>query len=113
MTLFLSVTYASSSSMFDAMPKSINTTEMRIVCADERKFNIVAAIQHELYEDDVEFDDVDGIHVQTEDGWWLLRASNTEPLLSARAESQTEVGLKIILEQMKSYLEPFGIKLPL
>ncbi|RZI46967.1 phosphomannomutase/phosphoglucomutase [Candidatus Finniella inopinata] len=100
------------SEIFDALPKSINTPEMRIDCPDDRKFNIVAAIKKALKEAEVAFNDIDGVRVQTKDGWWLLRASNTQALLGVRAESQTEEGLKTLLGQLQSYMEPFGLKLP-
>ncbi|RZI46955.1 phosphomannomutase/phosphoglucomutase [Candidatus Finniella inopinata] len=98
--------------LFDELPKCINTPEIRIDCPDDKKFHVVASIQVQLHHDGVSFDDVDGVRVQTKEGWWLLRASNTQAILVARAESKTQEGLETLLEQLQSYMEPFGLKLP-
>jgi len=98
--------------MFDDLPKCINTPEIRIDCDDDKKFHVIASIQVQLSHDGVPFNNVDGVRVQAIQGWWLLRASNTQAILVARAESQTQEGLEILLQQLQSYLDPFGLKLP-
>ena len=98
--------------MFDDLPKCINTPEIRIDCDDDKKFHVIASIQVQLSHDGVPFNNVDGVRVQAKEGWWLLRASNTQAILVARAESQTQEGLEILLKQLQGYLGSFGLKLP-
>ncbi len=93
--------------LFDQIPKRINTPEIRIPCTDERKFEIVENIQKLLRETTFDLNDVDGVRVTNEDGWWLLRASNTQAILVARCESDTQEGLSRLQAQLESYLKPF------
>ena len=55
---------------------------------------------------------IDGIRVKTNDGWWLLRASNTQDALVARCESDNEIGLKRLKEELVMNLSAFGLSLP-
>jgi len=57
-----------------------------------------------LSDANLKFCDIDGIRVETENGWWLLRASNTQPVLVARCESVTEEGLHTLKKQLCEYL---------
>jgi phosphomannomutase len=52
---------------------------------------------------------VDGLRVDTEDGWWLLRASNTQAMLTARAESGSAKGLARLLAQLDGWLAQVGV----
>ncbi len=85
----------------DLLPQMINTPELRFPCAEERKFQVVAEVKARLAQQGAKVNDVDGVRVDTDQGWWLLRASNTQAVLVARCESATEVGLyklKVLLE---------------
>lgn len=95
--------------IFDQIPKRINTPEIRIECDDEKKFEIVEKIRNQLNEDNITFNDVDGVRVSNSDGWWLLRASNTQAILVARCESDTKDGLLRLQKQLGSYLKPFNL----
>jgi phosphomannomutase len=53
---------------------------------------------------------IDGVRVNTAHGWWLLRASNTQAVLVARCESQTEDGLAYLQNQLQEYLAKVGVK---
>jgi phosphomannomutase len=55
-------------------------------------------------------DDTDGVRVTTADGWWLLRASNTQDVLVARAESEDQAGLDRLMEQIDAQLEASGLE---
>lgn len=77
----------------DAMPMAINTPELRFDCADERKFEAIEQVSRYLADKGADVDPIDGVRVKTADGWWLLRASNTQAVLVARCESGTEEGL--------------------
>jgi phosphomannomutase len=56
--------------------------------------------------------DIDGVRVRTADGWWLLRASNTQAVLVARAESATEDGLARLKRELAFELGASGVALP-
>ncbi len=96
----------------DTLPKWQNTPELRIACAEERKFTVIQEVKARLTEQGVTFSDVDGMRVTTEDGWWLLRASNTQAVLVARAESRTEEGLKRLQTHLNEELAASGVMLP-
>ena len=55
--------------------------------------------------------DIDGLRVQSEDGWWLLRASNTQPCIVLRCESISQVGLKNQLLKVKEAVKEFDTKI--
>jgi phosphomannomutase len=54
--------------------------------------------------------DIDGVRVRTPDGWWLLRASNTQDVLVARAESAAQVGLDRLIAQIDDQLAKSGVE---
>ena len=56
--------------------------------------------------------DIDGVRVRTADGWWLLRASNTQAVLVARAESATSEGLARLKLELAAELATSGVQLP-
>jgi phosphomannomutase len=56
--------------------------------------------------------DIDGVRVRTSDGWWLLRASNTQAVLVARAESDTTDGLARLKQELGAELATSGVQLP-
>ncbi len=56
--------------------------------------------------------DIDGVRVNTPDGWWLLRASNTQPVLVARCESANDTGLERLMADLKAALAASGVSLP-
>ncbi len=75
--------------IIDELPKSYNTPEIKIFVSSELKLQIIEEIKEKLLKDKIEFNDIDGVRVNTEDGWWLLRSSNTESAIIARAESKS------------------------
>jgi len=90
------------------VPKFVSTPEIRIDCAEELKFDIVArAIEHFRARYDVI--DVDGVRVQFGDGWGLIRASNTQPVLVMRFEALTAHRLAEIREMMEAWLRAQGV----
>jgi phosphomannomutase len=99
-------------SMRDAMPETVATPELRLDCPDERKFEAIAEIQARLAEEGAEVNGIDGVRVNTEDGWWLLRASNTQAALVARAEARDEAALGRLVVQLGRHLEAVGVALP-
>lgn len=98
--------------LLDAMPTMFNTPEIRFACAEERKFEVVAEVQQRLTGEGADVLAIDGVRVTTEDGWWLLRASNTQAALSVRLESPTAAGLERLKAQLTAQLEASNIAPP-
>ena len=87
-----------------AMPAMINTPEMRFQVDESRKFAAIDEVAARLTDSPARVDATDGVRVTTDDGWWLLRASNTQDVLVARAESTSEAGLERLMAQIDEQL---------
>jgi len=98
--------------IFDAMPQLHNTPELRFDCPESRKWAVIEEVRDRLSASEAEVIAVDGVRVITEDGWWLLRASNTQEVLVARCESQSKEGLERLKALLKTQLEQSGIEPP-
>jgi len=96
--------------IMDAMPKTMATPEMRFQVDESRKFTIVDEVRDRLSADGAKVDDTDGVRVSTADGWWLLRASNTQDVLVARAEAKDEAGVERLVAQIDEQLAKSGVK---
>src|SRR6478672_10033263 len=96
--------------IMDAMPKSVATPEMRFQVDEPRKFAIVDALRDRLSADGATVDPTDGVRVSTGDGWWLLRASNTQDVLVARAEAADQSGLDRLVGQIDEQLAKSGLE---
>jgi phosphomannomutase len=95
-----------------ALPQVINTPELRFNCEESRKFQVVKEVKDRLAAEGAKVQDVDGVRVLTEDGWWLLRASNTQAVLVARCEATTEAGLERLKAQLVKQLVASGLEAP-
>lgn len=98
--------------MRKALPQVINTPELRFNCEEERKFEVIEEVKARLASAGAKVQAVDGVRVLTEDGWWLLRASNTQAVLVARAEAKTQEGLERLKAQLVHQLEASGLAAP-
>jgi len=96
----------------DSLPDVINTPEMRFDCEDTKKFAVVDMVRDLLEKQNADVSTVDGVRVNTEDGWWLLRASNTQAVLVARCEARDAAGLERLRQQLKVALQAAGVDLP-
>jgi phosphomannomutase len=96
----------------DRLPATVNTPELRFPCAETRKFAVVGDVRDRLRETGAELSDIDGVRVKTADGWWLLRASNTQDVLVARAESASEAGLARLKAALAAQLAASGVRPP-
>ncbi|MEM9439456.1 MAG: phosphomannomutase/phosphoglucomutase [Pseudomonadota bacterium] len=96
----------------DAMVPMINTPELRFDCADEEKFDAVARVRSNLEAAGATVNAIDGVRVSTNDGWWLLRASNTQAVLVARAEATDADGLERLKQQITDNLRAVGVEPP-
>jgi phosphomannomutase len=94
------------------LPVVVNTPELRFPCPETRKFAVVHEVAGRLREAAAEINEIDGVRVRTADGWWLLRASNTQDVLVARAESPTAVGLSRLKRELAAQLAASGVALP-
>jgi len=91
------------------MPQMINTPEMRFQVDESRKFAAIDEVKARLADSPANVDGTDGVRVTTDDGWWLLRASNTQDVLVARAESDSEAGLERLMTQIDEQLALSGL----
>tara|TARA_B100000029_G_scaffold179178_1_gene176577 strand:- start:18653 stop:20056 length:1404 start_codon:yes stop_codon:yes gene_type:complete len=93
-----------------AMPAMVNTPEMRFQVDEARKFAAIEEVKTRLADSPDQVDGTDGVRVTNADGWWLLRASNTQDVLVARAESDSEDGLARLMEQIDAQLAASGLE---
>jgi phosphomannomutase len=99
----------SMTAIMDMMPKSVATPEMRFPVDDTRKFAVVDEVRERLSAEGAIVDSTDGVRVTTPDGWWLLRASNTQDVLVARAEAKDEAGRDRLVAQIDEQLGQSGV----
>jgi phosphomannomutase len=95
--------------IMDAMPQTTATPELRFPVEEPRKFAIIQEVRDRLSGGSAKVDATDGVRVSTDDGWWLLRASNTQDVLVARAEARDEAGLERLVEQIDDQLANSGV----
>ncbi len=100
------------SARYDRMPKLINTPELRFPCADDRKFAVIEEVKARLTQSGADVSATDGVRVNEKGGWWLLRASNTQAVLVARAEANSPERLEELKAMLAAQLEQSGLKLP-
>jgi len=96
------------SALMDSMPRSVATPEMRFEVEAARKFAIPSEVLQRLKATGATVDATDGARVMNADGWWLLRASNTQDVLVARAEAKDEAGLARLVAEIDQQLALSG-----
>ncbi|MFT8719167.1 phosphoglucomutase/phosphomannomutase PgmG [Acetobacter sp.] len=96
----------------EALPQTISTPEIRFDCDDLRKFKVIEEVAERLRKDGADVSEIDGVRVNTPDGWWLLRASNTQAVLVARCEGKSEAGLENLKAALTRQLEMSGLEKP-
>ena len=101
------------SNLMDRYQKLYHTTEIKLSCPDDLKYGLLEKLTEVLsgmkkgYKS---FIAVDGIRLSiTDTGWFLVRASNTSPYLSVRAEGKSLDEVKLALKRLEQMLEPFGV----
>ncbi|MCX7835914.1 MAG: phosphomannomutase/phosphoglucomutase [bacterium] len=77
------------------LPRTVSTPEIRLDCPDDKKFKVIEKAQ-EYFRDKYDMIDIDGVRLTFSDGWGLVRASNTQPVLVMRFEAETEARLNEI-----------------
>ncbi|BEV02590.1 phosphoglucomutase/phosphomannomutase PgmG [Novosphingobium olei] len=93
-----------------AMPAMINTPELRFQVDESRKFAVIDEVKARLEAEGADVNATDGARVNTPDGWWLLRASNTQDVLVARAESYSQDGLDRLMGMIDAQLAASGLE---
>ncbi len=96
----------------DSLPAVVNTPELRFPCPEERKFKVVDEVRDRLMAAKADVNGIDGVRVKTKDGWWLLRASNTQAALVARCEAGDDAGLARLNAQLGEQLKKSGVAPP-
>ncbi len=94
------------SALIASMPAYVNSPEVRVTCTDEAKFRIVEEVAAHFAKDH-EVITIDGVRALFEDGWGLLRPSNTQPVLVLRFEARTAEGLSRIEGAFRDVLSRF------
>lgn len=97
--------------MCNALPASYATPEIRIPCDESQKSFIMEQIENSVSSSDGEISTIDGVRVRNDNGWWLVRSSNTEPVLVARCEAWSADALKNLVMQLKNLVEHHGLEL--
>ena len=95
-----------------SLPQLHNTPELRFSCSEERKVAVVREVRDRLAAEGANMSDIDGVRVQTDDGWWLLRSSNTQDVLVARCEAATEEGLQRLKAALAAQVGLSGVQPP-
>ena len=95
------------SQLIDELPKYYSTPEIRLKCGENEKFQIVEKVK-EAFSKEYDIIDVDGARIQFENGWALIRASNTEPAIILRFEAKNEKALEEIKNKIKNELKRFA-----
>ena len=91
------------SDLLSDVPKTYTTPEIRVECPDDKKFDVVQKVT-EYFRERYDVIDIDGARVLFDDGWGLVRASNTQPVLVLRFEAMSEERLKEIRDLVESTL---------
>jgi len=94
------------------LPRRISTPEIRFACDDTRKFTVIAEVKARLQKSGADFSDIDGVRVNTNEGWWLLRASNTQAVLVARCEAHSNDGLERLQTDLRGQLALSNVVFP-
>ena len=103
----MSRTEAKLSDIVDSLPRYYATPEIRVDIPEEEKWHIVEQMKA-YYSQDHDIIDIDGVRVNFPEGWGLIRASNTQPVLVMRFEATSEAALTNIQDQMVAQLKTYG-----
>ena len=95
--------------LIDAMPPTCASPELRVALPEERRLTVVEEVLARVRAEGAEIDLTDGLRVTTADGWWLLRASNTQAAVTLRAEARDQPGLDRLLGVIDAQLALSGV----
>lgn len=95
-----------------SLPAVVNTPEIRIECDEGRPFVVVDEVLERLSKTDANVNDLDGARVLSDDGWWLIRASNTQNVIVARCEGKDKAALERVYENLSAQLRLSDVEPP-
>jgi phosphomannomutase len=95
--------------LINIYPKTFSTPETLFDVDESRKFIIIDEVKERLKKEDKKIIDIDGVRVEDKDGWFLMRASNTQNQLTCRAESISEDGLHKLIAIIENQLSLSGV----
>ena len=101
------------SSFTAEIPHTFSTHDLKLPIDESDKFAIIDRIIGKLKQDNKEFCDIDGVRIDNENGWWMVRASNTSNILTGRCESDDDNGLEKLKEEFEFYLKQAGYNEPI
>ncbi|MFT5691072.1 MAG: phosphomannomutase/phosphoglucomutase [Oceanicoccus sp.] len=96
----------------EAFPESISSPEIKVMTGEEQKFSIIERLVNSGKFDGGKISTLDGIRVDYPDGWGLVRASNTTPMLTLRFEADTDEAMQRIKSQFKEQLTAVETEIP-
>ena len=99
----LSQTDQTISDLFADVPQTFSTPEIRMDCADDKKTAVVEKIKHH-YRNTPGVIDIDGVRIPFDNGWALVRCSNTQPVIVLRFEASSALHLQKIREEVEGLL---------
>lgn len=94
-----------------SLPKTYSTSEIRATVGDERKFEIAKELAKKMEKEGKDFVGVDGVRCNLKEGWWLVRASNTQPDITTRCEALSPEGLNIVKNDLANQLKSLGVEI--
>ena len=97
--------------IIQSLPKTYSTSEIRITVGDDKKFEISKQLAEKLEKEGKDFVGVDGVRCNLPEGWWLVRASNTQPDLTTRCEALSPEGLEVVKKDLEEQLKSFGVEI--
>jgi phosphomannomutase/phosphoglucomutase len=103
----VSQTHKPVSTFLADQPKLYNTPELHTNCPDEKKFEVVAKVCEEFKKEGYDVNDIDGARITFPDGWGLIRASNTTPVIVTRYEALTETRMNEIKNLIESKINKY------
>ncbi|WPX95999.1 hypothetical protein [Candidatus Bandiella euplotis] len=95
------------------MPESFISPEIRIPCGKPKRNNIIQKLKDILNELDRNYSDLDGIRIENEKGWYLVRESNSEDVLTVRLEGYSQDNFNFILKDLSNIMGTAGVRLPI
>ncbi len=94
------------------LPQTFDTPELRLPCTEDQLLTVVDEVADALRAEGREFIDVDGVRVSCADGWWLIRAANTQQLIVVRCEARSAEGLRAVKTEVADHLRRVGVAVP-
>jgi len=100
------------SALVASLPPLHSSLEWRIPCAESEKQRIMEGLAARLLKEGARVNRLDGVRVSNDHGWWLIRTSNTQAMLTVRCEGFGASGLAENRYQLAQYLKEYGLRLP-